>query len=418
MAAERDRLPAPDEFVWLSEEINRCPFEFYESLRSQAPVYQFRGVTMYGTDVFLVSRWEDIVSVIMRPEVFEQFLGDRAPEYTEFAGACPFPEAPAGSFEPFPIFYSDGDDHKEKRKVGLRLVEGQLLKSKESIFREFADEVLDPVIAQGECDFMSAVAEPYPQMVIHELVGLPREELSEWTTEPRVAGVSVIRPVAGYVERVVLDRYKSPRADLISEIVREQAERDGGLDLNWHVANWSNVLLAGSVTSVTMLTNLMMHLVLNPPVMRRVRDDRRLLRNAIEESLRLETPNQVLPRVARTDTELGGVPIPAGSTLALLYGSGNRDPEKFADPTSFDLDRKRLSGSQLAFGMGKHHCLGAPLARLEAEILFNRLLDRTSDIRFIEEQSDLTRVGSRGDGEPMFSDTSPATLRVAFDLAA
>jgi cytochrome P450 len=384
-------LAQPSDFDWTSHDVSACPYPFYESLHREQPVFRYAGTTLYGSNVFLVSRWEDIAYVTRHPDQFIQFLGDSGPDYTEVFAGCPFPNAPKGAHSPYPTFYTDGSDHRTKRGWALKIVEREQLRRASEIIRRQTHELLDKLLPHGGFEFRAAFAAILPPRIIAEIVGTSPDGISEWNPAgvDREAGR---RSAWQYVEREVLARYRNPAGDLMSEIIRAQVEMDGGLDLNFQVSFWTNILSAGSVTSVQMLANLMQLLLLNPEVMARVRSDRAALGRAVEESLRLESPIQVLPRLATADSVVGGVPIPAGSVLVLLYGAGNRDSDKFADPSRFDIDRGHLQRDSLAFGLGKHRCAGAPLARLEGVEILGIIFERADEITIDLERSDLTKV--------------------------
>jgi cytochrome P450 len=206
--------------------------------------------------------------------------------------------------------------------------------------------------------------------------------------------------------------------------LHEQIVRDGVVDISFQVAQGTNLVIAGAETTAHVLTNTMMILARNPALQDRVRNDHALLRPLFEESMRLETPVQWLPRLTATDAVVGNVDIPAGSTLWLLWGAGNRDADKWPDPENFDLDRPNLARDQLGFGRGPHLCSGAPLARLEMKIAFERLLTRLENLRVLEDKSDLTNIQklppSRAEGvfDGTGTNRGPTTLVVAFDRAA
>lgn len=384
-------LPLPTDFEWLSEPVNACPYDFYESLHKYEPVFQAPGTNLYGTDVFLISRWEDIAFVAQHPEDFVQYLGDAASEYTEFFGGCSYSGAPKGLHSPYPTFYTDGPDHRIKRRWSLDLVNREQLVRAREIIRRYTHRAIDAVLEDRQCEFRRAVAEVVPPPVIAEIVGTSADDVDVWNRKDIEPSASRQR-ARRYVEDEILRRYRDPADDLMSRMICEQVEMDGGLDLNFQIAHWTNVLTAGSVTSVHMLSNLMQLLLLNRDVMAEVRQDSDALTRAVEESLRLETPIQVLPRLAVVDSVVGGVRIPAGSVLALLYGAGNRDGAKFPDPTRFDINRPRLQRNSLGFGLGKHRCAGAPLARLEGVVVFECIFERLRDIRIDVERSDLTKA--------------------------
>jgi cytochrome P450 len=157
-----------------------------------------------------------------------------------------------------------------------------------------------------------------------------------------------------------------------------------------------------------MLASAMVILCQSPDLMARVRTDRALLRPFCEEVLRVESPVQWLVRHAKADTEIGGTTIPGGSQVLVLYASGNRDAARFDDPDRFVIDRPNVAKHALAFGHGPHLCLGAPLARLEGQAAIEVLLDRLTNIRLVEEKSDLSHIES-------FHFRAPKVVHISFD---
>jgi cytochrome P450 len=411
----------PADFSWPSPETDQCPYHFYKALRTEAPVYHYTEPSLWGDDMYLVSRWEDITYVQTHPEIFEQFLGDHAPMYTKASGPA-FPDAPRAKYTPYPTFYTDGPEHKVKRGWLLEMVARDRLKVAAAEIEGFADELIDQFIDRGEADFCREFAEMLPGYAICHMLGLPRDEMLEWHfySRRRLAGEltpeehSKLRAkthgdVFVYAEKIVNERFKHPGPDALSGVITAQVEQDGGIDLNYLVVMTANLMIAGANSSVRMLETLMLQLCRNPDVMRRVTEDHSLIRPALEEALRFDAPVQILPRIARIDTEVGGTPIPAGSVLCLVYGSGNRDPEKFEDPDVFSIDRPRVAKDHLAFGRGIHLCVGAPLARTEGEMGFRRLLTRLSNIQLDESRSDIRYIAGEHRG--------PHKLLITFDKA-
>jgi cytochrome P450 len=228
-----------------------------------------------------------------------------------------------------------------------------------------------------------------------EAFAFPREDeerLVEWARGTGVVGSRLAsaadreaelrrrRELAQYMAEAIQARQARPGEDYLSEFVAAQVGRDGALDLPYLLAEATNLFAGGNVTTAYMLANAMRALLDRPGELDRVRDDRTLIPALLEETMRLESPVQWLLRVATRDCEIAGVPVAAGTTIMVAWGAANRDPERFGHPEDFDLDRPNLS-RQLAFGLGAHHCIGAPLARLAGTIAFGALLDRLPGLR-------------------------------------
>lgn len=180
-----------------------------------------------------------------------------------------------------------------------------------------------------------------------------------------------------YFRKIIEQRRAEPRDDLISALI--SAEIDGEQLTERDILSFASLLLvAGNVTTTNLITNTVQTLLQHPRELSRLRTDMSLLPSAIEEVLRYRSPVQFMFRVAAKDVELNGQRIKAGGRVIALIGSANRDAAKFSNPDTFDITRSK--NPHLAFGHGIHHCLGAPLARLESKIALSLLLDRTQQI--------------------------------------
>jgi cytochrome P450 len=254
-------------------------------------------------------------------------------------------------------------------------------------------ELLDQFDTKDTIDFVHNFAQPLPLLVISEFLGVPAEDLDtfkRWSddaaavlggtlSEARQVEVntSLVELLQYFAEKAE-ERRASPAADFLSTLV---AAEDGGLTVEEIVAIAYVVLVAGNETTVNLLSSVMLLLLQDDRLLARVRDDRSLIPKVVEEALRLQAPVQGFPRLATVDTEVHGVPIPAGSQVMVMVGAANRDPKKFVDPDSVSLEGDRSAAGHIAFGKGIHFCLGAALSRLEAEVALNAFLDRFPDPR-------------------------------------
>ncbi len=245
-----------------------------------------------------------------------------------------------------------------------------------------ANELLD-AIGAAETDIVQSYTIPLPVKVIARLLGIPGEEyltFKRWS-EATIAYTALTpeeraqsdHEMLTYFGRMAAARRAQGAEDLITALV--EAEVEGESLEEWEILSFCMLLLvAGNETTTNLLGNLLNILVERPALWQQLREDRSLIEPVIEETLRYESPVQRLPRRATREVEVSGVRIPQGAGVLIFYGAANRDPRAFPQPDEFRLDRDLRN--HVAFGMGIHYCLGAPLARAEASITLNTCLDR------------------------------------------
>jgi cytochrome P450 len=272
----------------------------------------------------------------------------------------------------------------------------------------------------------SQYADPLALAVICELAGFPREDTAQFLTWPRLgtghgrrlltkeqrAGEDrTMAEQADYMKNLVLEKYANPDDGALSAIIQAHVERDGELNVPYLTTEANLILTAGNETTSRLFATMVVLLLQNPEQMELLRNDRSLLRGAIEECLRYEAPTQWTSRLVLEDAEVGGVPIPAGAFVVNLYGSANRDETLWDNPDTFDIRRPDVHKYHMGFGGGVHLCLGAPLARTEGQIALGVLLDRLADIRFAPGKNDLDNIDH-------FQKRVPTRLHIEFDRAA
>ena len=385
------------DFDFFDPEVLESPYEFYQVLREQAPVYQ-----LPGTDIFMLSRLEDI----------KQTAKDTATFSSDFMhvlkGPEPCPEAAeiyASGIEPVDTLLTmDPPRHKIYRSLINKVFSAKRVEKMHDYIEQIADELIDDFIDKGECEFVRDFATPLPVYVIADQLGVPRADLRKiksWSDafasrlggmaspDEEVENARLIVEYQRYMERVIEDRRASPRDDMISDLVNTPIDGGRLMNLQEAVSMIEQLLVAGNETTTSALSGGVLSLIQLSDQLQKMLDDPAIINNAVEEILRLESPSAGLWRVVTRDTEIRGVAIPKDSLVMLRYAAGNRDERVFDEPEAMDVCRHNAN-DHLAFGQGTHFCPGAMLARKEMQVAFTKLLQRLTNIRLVEGKNDLT----------------------------
>ncbi|MUL66416.1 cytochrome [Mycobacterium sp. CBMA 234] len=295
----------------------------------------------------------------------------------------------------------DPPTHTAHRSLLARLITPKRLKENEEYIWRLADQVLAPYVAGGGGEFIRAVGTPVALLVVADLLGVPEEDRPE-LTERLIGDVSLGSTEDGVMEHAPLeflyarfadyieDRRRNPRGDVMTEMAQAHFP-DGSIPEVIDVVRVAaNLFSAGQETTVRLLSSALKILAEDAGLQAQLRREPDLIANFVEETLRFESPIRGDFRLARTTTTVGGVEIPAGTTVMVHYGAANRDPRQFDNPDTFDLNRHNAR-RHIGFGRGIHSCIGAPLARAEAKAVIQRILLGTSAIEIDE-----TRHGGPG----------------------
>lgn len=362
-----------------SSEFKANPFPFYAQLRSEAPVYQT--TLPDGRDVWLVTRYDDVVAVLKDDRFSKDKINARRPPWLP------------GMLKPLLRNMLDVDvpDHTRLRGLVQKVFTVRLIENLRERIQDLADELLNQTQAEGRMDLVRDYAITIPTTIIAEMLGVPTEDrhkFHRWSstaissTASRWGMVFALPNVVAflrYVRGLVKSRRANPKDDLVTALV--QAEEAGDqLSEDELVAMIFLLLVAGHETTVNLIGNGMLTLLENLDQMSKLRDNPLLIKTSVEELLRYNGPLETATeRYARTDTTVAGVIIPRGELVLAVLASANRDERQFKDADNLDLGRE--PNPHVAFGFGIHYCLGASLARLEGQIAIATLLRRIPNLK-------------------------------------
>jgi cytochrome P450 len=392
----------PADIDLLDPAVQADPYEAYDVLREQAPVYE-----MPGTGFFVVTSYEGLDRVIRDPATFSIKMGALG-----MAGLFRTREARNIFNEKGWVvgtkLSTDPPEHDDYRRlINVSFTAGRVKKS-EPFIRAIIEELLADITPRGECEFVSGFCVPLPMKVIADRLGLPMEDLpqlkvwSEAWVEPFSYAMTPERELEVAALMVELQHYlvgkleakrREPREDILSDLANGLYRGERKLTTEEMLGIAEQALVGGNETTTNAIASGMLLLLRHPDAMAALRKDPSLVKTFIEETLRLESPTQGLLRRTTCDTELLGVPIPKDRVVHIRFAAANRDPEVFPDPTRLDLHR-RNAGAHMAFSQGEHHCLGAPLARQEMKLAFEMLLESWDAIELAMPEEDLEYVPS------------------------
>lgn len=364
------------------------PYPYFDALRDANPVWQ---EPHYG--VFMVTGHDEALSVYNDWKQFsscnavsgpfvkfpEPFEGDDVTDVIErHRDMLPFSDQ-------LPAF--DPPRHDEHRALMMRLLTPRRLRENEEFMEHLADRRLDELIPAGRCELVGDYAAPFALLVIADLEGVPESDHEQFAEGlAKVSEGMQHKPLEflySEFSRYIEDRRAHPRDDIMTAMATATFP-DGTVPTVHDVALLAaNLFTGGQETTVRLLSFALRLIAERPDLQQAMRDDRSLVPNFIEETLRFESPLRAQFRMAKVHTQVAGVDIPAGSTMMLLPGAANRDPRLFEEPGEFRIDRPNAK-YHVAFGHGIHHCAGAHLARAEGRVTVNRFLDRTTDIAISE----------------------------------
>ena len=404
-----------DDFGLFDPAVQQCPHAYYARMQREAPVFE---AAAPGAPLHLVTRHADVTEVVLDPATFSSRFdttgggaagGDYARRLRELY------EEEGGYERVGTMLTVDPPDHTRYRRLVSKAFTPRVIAGLEPLIREIAIGLIDELVAaDGPVELVEAFAVPLPVTVIAKALNVPDDRLDDfkrWSdasiagigtnigVEERLAAEREVIEYQHYFAEQLERRRTEPQDDLLTNLLNARIDRDADgiadeavstepLTVAEMLSIIQQLLVAGNETTTKMLTEMMRLLGEHPAEWSALRaatlaGDDGAAKAVVEETLRLSTPTQGMFRVVTTDTEVAGVPLPAGSRVVAMYAAANRDPEVFADPDAFRPDRTE-NAAHLAFGKGIHHCVGAALSRLEGKVAAEELSRRIESFTLAE----------------------------------
>lgn len=362
----------------LDAEVLANPYGTYKALREHDPVHW--DPYMHA---WIVTSYADVLTVLMN------YSADRtpAPAYLDQLG-LPFMK-PFAETMLQQMMFMDGAKHSRLRSICAAAFTPRRVDSLRSVIESVAEQLIDNFAPLGRVDLIADFANPLPATVTAKLLGVPEEDhkqLHDWVLDlAELLGnfqhhpdrvIEIVRSLEelkAYIAAIMKEQRITPNEGLIGSLMT--AEVDGNrLSDDEVIANTIITLIGGHETTTNLIASGFLTLLNKPDSLLQLRNNPGIINSAVEELLRFESPVQHTARIAPADMKLGGKVIQKGSRVVAVLAAANRDPKRFQEPDSLDL--QRADNRHLAFGWAAHFCFGAPLARMEGQIAFNALLRR------------------------------------------
>lgn len=357
-----------------SPEFLKNPYPFYEEMRSANPILKMSAYKYTG---WYVTGYDEAVAILKN---------------NKFQNRTPLPQSTRKyeylkTIQDNMVVFKNQQNHKRLRMLMSKGFTPNVINGLRPYMEKVALELLSQEPVAKQMDVVSDFAFPLASLVIAKLLGVPKEDRNlfrEWTialipsidfTRSRMVltnGNEVIKDFMMYFKGLINHRRKQPQQDFISQLMKAEQEGDK-LSEDELLAACILLVIAGHETTVNLISNTILILIHNPEQLVRLRENPELIETTIEEVLRYESPTQLTARVASERVEVAGVTIEQGEQVYIMLGAANRDPKQYKNPTTFDITRS--PNPHLAFGSGSHFCLGAGLARLEAQVALQILLE-------------------------------------------
>lgn len=369
-------------------EFRANPYPTYHHLRCEESVHRY-----FVQGDWVLTRYADVKAVLKsgrvrshdKPELIQQknrYLQDKGKNFNTLAYT-------SNQF----LFYMNPPDHTRLRGLVIKAFSSTLVERMRPRIQELVDKLLGKVRNTGSMDIIADLAGPLPVTVIGKMLGMPNEDqdqLHQWSNvlsrildslvslEEYEAMNKAMEEFQEYLRALVAEREKKPQQDLISDLIvaREQSDKLSQEEL---LSTCILLFATGEETTVNTIGNGMLALLRHPEEMEKLKKEPTLIQSAVEEILRYDSPVQMTNRIAIDNLEIGNQTIQAGEKIVLCLGATNRDPAQFPDPDRLNINRSE--NNHLAFGDGMHYCLGAALARAQAQIAINTLVQQFPDLQ-------------------------------------
>ncbi len=379
-----------------SQQFARNAYDIFKRIRHENPIFQQTGLDG-ATPIWFLSRFRDIEAMLKDDQhfVLDYRLVIDPEEFARYRGSMAGVMDMVNSH----LLTKEGEDHRRLRSLVTMAFTPRRISDMRPRIQQIADELLDKIEANGQMDLVEKYAFPLPIIVIAELLGIPAEDRDQFRTwsdifvkpamtpDEQTQFIQMAMELVSYLQELFEERRKTPRNDLISALLHAEEAGDK-LSTEELFSMIVLLIVAGHETTVTLIGNATVALLTHPGVMARLREHPEEMPKAVEEFLRFDPPvDRAITRIVAEDVEVGGHQFHRGELVIGLLGSANRDDEQFQNEDRLEIDRDNRS--HLAFGRGAHYCLGAPLARLEAEIALNTLLRRLPGLHLATEKDEL-----------------------------